>query len=319
MPASTSRSDRIRCNDALRGDGNSLRDFQRHVEPDAAIMNRQLDPSAATTIAEYSMDVRSVSPPPCAGVCSQPPPVRPSSRCSWRPVEVTAAGTCERLRGLTLPDDATITEARSVSPNTTPFFAPRAFCRVFVTIAPTADSDIKAEVWLPVSGWNQKFQAVGNGDAAGVISYDAMVEAIRRGYATSFDRHRSRRQHHGVRARPPRQVRRLRLSRRSRDDGHGENHRRSVLRHGAGALVLERLLAGRPSRHHRSDPLPRRLRRDYRGGSGDRAHAAARGAAGVEQVRPPLRRQLHSAREISGDSPCGAERVRRARRRRTTA
>ncbi len=99
--------------------------------------------------------------------------------------EVTAAGTCERLRGLTLADDATVTEARTVSANTTPLFAPRAFCRVFVTIAPTADSDIKVEVWLPIRGWNQKFQAVGNGDAAGVISYDAMVEAIRRGYATS--------------------------------------------------------------------------------------------------------------------------------------
>ena len=99
--------------------------------------------------------------------------------------DVTATGTCERLRHLTLADDATITDARTVSPNTKPFFAPRAFCRVFVTMAPTADSDIKAEVWLPIRGWNQRFQAVGNGDAAGVISYNAMVEAIRRGYATS--------------------------------------------------------------------------------------------------------------------------------------
>jgi len=99
--------------------------------------------------------------------------------------EVTAAGTCERLRGLTLADAGKVTDARAVSPNTAPFFAARAFCRVFVTIAPTADSDIKVEVWLPAAGWNQKFQAVGNGDAAGVISYDAMLEAIRRGYATS--------------------------------------------------------------------------------------------------------------------------------------
>jgi feruloyl esterase len=99
--------------------------------------------------------------------------------------EVAAAGTCEGLRGLTLAGDATVTDARAVSPNTTPFFASRAFCRVFVRIAPTADSDIKVEVWLPISGWNQKFQAVGNGDAAGVISYDEMVEAIRRGFATS--------------------------------------------------------------------------------------------------------------------------------------
>ena len=99
--------------------------------------------------------------------------------------EVAATDTCERLRGLAPADDATVTDARIVSPNTTPFFAPRAFCRVFVTIAPTPDSDIKAEVWLPISGWNRKFQAVGNGDAAGVISYDAMIEAVRRGYATS--------------------------------------------------------------------------------------------------------------------------------------
>src|SRR6185295_2640037 len=43
----------------------------------------------------------------------------------------------------------------------------------------------KAEVWLPAQNWNGKFQAVGNSDAAGVISYDDMVDAIGRGYATS--------------------------------------------------------------------------------------------------------------------------------------
>ena len=99
--------------------------------------------------------------------------------------DVSASGTCARLRGLKLSDDARVTDARTVSSNTTPFFAPRAFCRVLLTIAPTADSDIKAEVWLPLRSWNRKFQAVGNGDAAGVISYAAMVEAIRGGYATS--------------------------------------------------------------------------------------------------------------------------------------
>ena len=50
---------------------------------------------------------------------------------------------------------------------------------------PTDDSDIKIEVWLPASGWNGKFQAVGNGGWAGVISYGAMAEALRDGYATS--------------------------------------------------------------------------------------------------------------------------------------
>src|SRR5579864_4181703 len=31
-----------------------------------------------------------------------------------------------------------------------------AFCRVVVEAKPTADSDIKIEVWMPVSGWNGK-------------------------------------------------------------------------------------------------------------------------------------------------------------------
>ena len=59
------------------------------------------------------------------------------------------------------------------------------FCRVAVTIKPTADSDIKVEVWLPANGWNGKFQAVGNGGWAGVISYSAMAGAVRGGYASA--------------------------------------------------------------------------------------------------------------------------------------
>jgi feruloyl esterase len=38
-------------------------------------------------------------------------------------------------------------------------------------------------VWLPARGWNGKFQAVGNGGWAGVISYSALAVAVREGYA----------------------------------------------------------------------------------------------------------------------------------------
>jgi len=34
-----------------------------------------------------------------------------------------------------------------------------AFCRVTLKLTPSADSDIRAEVWLPQTGWNHKFQA----------------------------------------------------------------------------------------------------------------------------------------------------------------
>ena len=60
-----------------------------------------------------------------------------------------------------------------------------AFCRVAATLKPTADSDIKIEVWMPASGWNGKFEAVGNGGWAGTISYPAMAQALARGYATT--------------------------------------------------------------------------------------------------------------------------------------
>src|SRR5205814_5133304 len=51
------------------------------------------------------------------------------------------------------------------------------------TLAPSSDSDIKVEGWLPTDGWNGKFQAVGNGGWAGTISYPALAQAVAAGYA----------------------------------------------------------------------------------------------------------------------------------------
>ena len=97
----------------------------------------------------------------------------------------SAGRSCEDLSSLALPG-TTISLTQSVAAGAfeTNKNLP-AFCRVAATLTPTSDSDIKIEVWMPVSGWNGKFQAVGNGGWAGSISYPAMSEALRRGYATS--------------------------------------------------------------------------------------------------------------------------------------
>jgi feruloyl esterase len=58
-------------------------------------------------------------------------------------------------------------------------------CRVAATLTPSADSRIAVEVWMPSKDWNGKFQAVGNGGWAGVISYTAMATALQEGYATA--------------------------------------------------------------------------------------------------------------------------------------
>jgi feruloyl esterase len=60
-----------------------------------------------------------------------------------------------------------------------------AFCRVTLTLTPSSDSDIKSEVWLPLAGWNGKFQQVGNGGWGGSIQYAALGSALRRGYAAA--------------------------------------------------------------------------------------------------------------------------------------
>src|SRR5258706_7209605 len=78
-----------------------------------------------------------------------------------------AATSCEELAKLPLPN-ATISSAQSVAagsftpPGGQPMQVAAAFCRVSLTLTPSVDSDIKLEVWLPASGWNGKFQGVGN-------------------------------------------------------------------------------------------------------------------------------------------------------------
>ncbi|MBV9507787.1 MAG: tannase/feruloyl esterase family alpha/beta hydrolase [Acidobacteriia bacterium] len=102
------------------------------------------------------------------------------------------AATCEDVKSLSLPD-TTITMAQPVAAGQLSIPAGRgasyadlpAFCRVAATLRPSSDSDIKVEIWLPLSGWNGKFQAVGNGGWAGVISYREMSDALRGGYATA--------------------------------------------------------------------------------------------------------------------------------------
>ena len=113
------------------------------------------------------------------------------------PVSTAAASmSCEMLKSLKLPG-TTITLAETVAAGAfvppagrqgrgaAAFTETPAFCRVAATLTPSTDSDIKIEVWLPSPGWNGKFQAVGNGGWAGVISYPALAQAVSAGYAAA--------------------------------------------------------------------------------------------------------------------------------------
>lgn len=63
-----------------------------------------------------------------------------------------------------------------------------AFCRVVAQARPSADSNIKIEVWMPASGWMGRLQGLGNGGFAGLIDYHQMGASMQRGaVATTTD------------------------------------------------------------------------------------------------------------------------------------
>lgn len=113
--------------------------------------------------------------------------------------KVPAPQKCEQLAKLALPK-VQITSAQTVAAgaftppeNLTPWLrgdpafykklAP--FCRVKAVAKPSADSNIKIEVWMPVRGWNGRFQGQGNGGFAGEIDYHLLGRAISEGYASA--------------------------------------------------------------------------------------------------------------------------------------
>src|SRR4030088_464185 len=107
------------------------------------------------------------------------------------PAALLADGTkCESLAAVALPNTTiTVAESRAPGEFTPPGGKPivklPAFCRVAGSIKPSSDSDIRFEVWLPSSGWNGKFQGIGNGGYAGAISFGGLADAVRNGYATA--------------------------------------------------------------------------------------------------------------------------------------
>jgi feruloyl esterase len=119
-----------------------------------------------------------------------------ATSCLWA-TAAAAATPCEAMSSRAIAGGA-ITRARVVAagaltvpgppatPQTQALYArlPE-LCRASLTMTPTVDSEIRVEVWLPAAEWNGKFQAVGNGGFAGVISYPAMARAVLDGYATA--------------------------------------------------------------------------------------------------------------------------------------
>jgi feruloyl esterase len=94
---------------------------------------------------------------------------------------------CRQLSSLPIPKAAfTLAEPIAAGTFTPPEGQPirdlPGFCRVAATLAPSSDSAVRVELWLP-KRWNQRLLGTGNGGFAGKIGYGALAGGVRTGYA----------------------------------------------------------------------------------------------------------------------------------------
>ncbi len=109
------------------------------------------------------------------------------------PVSASAQQSCESLTSLQIPH-VTITMATAIStppdfevPSTGGRFGTPAglkvsvpFCRVAGFSAPTSDSHIGFEVWLPIAAkWDGNYIGIGNPGFIGEISYAGLAREVR--------------------------------------------------------------------------------------------------------------------------------------------
>jgi hypothetical protein len=104
------------------------------------------------------------------------------------------AARCEALKDLPL-DHAEVLSATAQSERHRfsmitaflgiPLMKTPAVCEVKLLLKPSSDSRIGAEVWLPLSDWNGRFQGLGNGGFAGSIDKLSLTLSLQRGYAAA--------------------------------------------------------------------------------------------------------------------------------------
>jgi feruloyl esterase len=101
--------------------------------------------------------------------------------------------TCEGLTRLSLPH-TTILSAKAfpagVQALKTLFYRSVTLglpgrCQVDGVSRPSSDSEIRFEVWLPLTGWNGQYVQKGNGGFAGAVLPETLVDPLRRGYVAA--------------------------------------------------------------------------------------------------------------------------------------
>jgi len=107
---------------------------------------------------------------------------------AFLPNAARAAGSCEELAALTLPDNVIDAAQPVTAGGYTPPGSPAlpdlpAFCRVHGTVTPVPGSRIGFDLWMPREGWSGKLLMLGNDGYSSAFAYADMATRLRAGYA----------------------------------------------------------------------------------------------------------------------------------------
>lgn len=123
-----------------------------------------------------------------AGVAAITMGIAPPAMAKTPPAYVTPSAKCASLAALRLPDTS-IDSATAIDDPAATFKLQDvpAFCRVVARVRSAPDSDIRVEIWLPLTDWSGVFHGNGNGGFAGTLEagYGGMVAGLRRRFATA--------------------------------------------------------------------------------------------------------------------------------------
>jgi tannase/feruloyl esterase len=108
------------------------------------------------------------------------------------PAAALTPTSCENLTSFSYPN-TTINSATSMPGG--PYVAPDTwhlafadlppYCQVNATIAPTPDSSIGVQVWMPTQRYNGRYLGTGNGGYAGGFFQSELAQGINNGFATA--------------------------------------------------------------------------------------------------------------------------------------
>jgi feruloyl esterase len=122
---------------------------------------------------------------PALGALAQP---------AWSQAPRDLDRACAAAAMLVLPDTR-ITQAQAIHPQPQylvpetahaapgPFGGPVRVTRPFCRVAGVVEPAIRFEVWLPLTGWNGRFEGLGLGAFSGAVPYAQMAAALAEGYA----------------------------------------------------------------------------------------------------------------------------------------